>query len=147
MKRADLIYLILFTTASVILIITYVFPKSLTEIASKGVFQAVDPHTIAKKPTAEEIAFIGTSETVGNDSVQFDYYIIVESLRNFTQAKLIAEKLFNDFNANIIILPPTAEGYCRISYGKYSTLKDAKSAIKKIRENISSNAWIFSVKK
>jgi septal ring-binding cell division protein DamX len=95
----------------------------------------------------QEITLIDSSETDGDDKVQVDYYIFVESFRNLTHAQQRSEKLVNDFNTNIIVLPPTTEGYYRISYGKYSTLEEAKSAIKSIKTNISSKAWIFSVKK
>jgi SPOR domain len=75
------------------------------------------------------------------------YYIIVESIRNLSMAQQKAKKLKNEFNANFIILPPTTEGYYRISYGKYSSLEDAKSIIKSIRTNIRPDVWILSEKK
>lgn len=119
-------------------------PKEVTlqEIHSSGA-----PHTGTKEPATQETTPIDSPETDGEDKVQIDYYIIIESFRNLTLAQQKAEKLKNDSNTNIIVLPPTTEGYYRISYGKYSTLEEAKSAIKSIRTNISSHAWINSVKK
>ena len=111
------------------------------------VAQTVTPHSTAGEPPARKINLIDSLVTDGDDKVLVDYYIIVESSRNPTMAKQKAEKLKNDFNRNFIVLPPTPQGYCRISCGKYSTLEEAKSTIESIRSTIRSDVWILSVKK
>ena len=105
-------------------------------------------HTSRQEPDMPKTNVINRAETDGNDKVRIDYYIIVGSFRNLIQAQEKAEKLINDLNTNIIILPPTKESLYRISYGKYSTYEDAKTTIKSksIRETISSDIWILSVK-
>jgi hypothetical protein len=146
MKRAGFIFLVLFIAAVVLLVVTtYVKPP--WDITLEDISPTVAPDTSPKEPATQEITLIDSSETDGDDKVQVDYYIIIGSFRNLTQAQQRAEKLINDFNTNTIVLPPTTEGYYRISYGKYSTLEEAKSAIKSIRTNICSDPWIFSVKK
>jgi hypothetical protein len=146
MKWAGFIFFVLFiVTAVLIVVITYVKPP--WDITLEDISPAVAPDTSRKEPATQVITLIDSSETDGDDKIQIDYYIIVESFKNLTQAQKRSEELANDFNTNIIVLPPTTEGYYRISYGKYSTLEEAKSAIKSIRTKISSKAWIFSVKK
>jgi cell division septation protein DedD len=107
----------------------------------------VAPHTTPKKPTESQSNPITKPETNSNQKTQIDYYIIVGTFKNLTLAREKAAKLKNDFNTDIIILPPTAEGYYRVSYGKYSTHEEAKSIIKNLSKSISSDAWVFSDKK
>jgi hypothetical protein len=121
-----------------------IFPPR--EITLKELNRAIPPHKSQKEPAMQETTHIDSLETQGDDRVQVDYYIIVGSFGNLIQAQQKAKRLINDFNTNVIILPPTKEGYYRISYAKYSTLEEAKATIKSIRTNIDSDAWIFSVK-
>jgi len=107
----------------------------------------VAPHVSPKEQAHSESNSVNRPETVNDHKEKIDYYVIVGTFRNLTLAQEKAAKLKNDFNTDIIILPPTAEGYYRISYGKYSTPEEAKSIIKNIGKNISSDAWVFSVKK
>jgi cell division protein FtsN len=102
--------------------------------------------TSPKESAMRETTLIDSSKINGNLKVQVDYYIIVGSFKNLEQAQQKADKLTNEFNTNIILLPATKEGYFRISCGKYSTLEKAEAAIKNIRTNINSNAWILSLK-
>jgi cell division protein FtsN len=148
MKRSGFIFFALFIAAAVFLVVaTWVLPESQSDIILEDISPAVAPHTSPKESLTRKTTPIDNTKTGGDDKLQVDYYIIVGSYRNLKQAQQKAEKLINDFNANIILLPPTAEGYYRISYGKYSTLEETKSTIKSIRTNISSDPWIFSVKK
>ena len=116
------------------------------EITLKDLQTDVALQRSKKEPAIQETNLIDSSKTDGNDRIQDNYYIIVGSFNNLRQAQQKVEKLINDFNANIIMLPPTTEGYYRISYGKYFTLEETKATIKSIRTNISSDAWIFSAK-
>lgn len=127
----------------VLLVITYLLPPPDWENLNR----VITPDTSSKEPAKQENTLIDSSETNDLDKLQAGYYIIVGSYKNITQAQQKAKELINDFNANIIVLPPVTEGYYRISFGKYSTREEANSAIKSIRTNVDSNAWIFSVKK
>jgi len=109
--------------------------------------EVVAPLATPKKPTVSQSNPITKPETNSNQKAQIDYYIIVGTFKNLTLAREKAAKLKNDFNIDIIILPPTAEGYYRVSYGKYSTPEEAKSIIKNLNKSISSDAWVFSDKK
>jgi hypothetical protein len=95
----------------------------------------------------QETTPVDSLKTDSDDKVLVDYYIIVESFKNIPLDQQRAEKLINDFNKNIIVLPSTADGFYIISYGKYSTYEEAESAIKSIRTSIRSDAWIYSLKK
>ena len=75
-----------------------------------------------------------------------DYYIIIGSFKTLVQAKEGAAKIAKQYNADIIVLPPTEEGNYRISYGKYSTSEETALAIVNIRAQIKPDAWIFKVK-
>jgi hypothetical protein len=86
------------------------------------------------------------SQTDDANKVKVDYYIIVGSFRNQIQARQRAEKVKKDFDANVILLPPTIEGNYRISFGRYSSLEEAKNAIIHVRKNLNSDAWVLTVK-
>jgi len=116
------------------------------EITLKDIPPAVYQHTSPNEPATRETTLIDSSETDGDDKVQVDYYIIVASFKSLIQARQKVKDLINDFGTEFILLPPAGGNY-RISYGRYPTLEDAKSAIKSIRTNIASDAWIFWVKK
>jgi hypothetical protein len=128
--------------AGVLLIFANLFPAPERD----DIIPAGTSRTSQNEPAVQETTQIDSLVTLGNDRVQVEFYIIVESLKNLIQAQQRAEKFVNDFNINFIVLPPTAEGYYRISCGKYSSFEEAESAIISIKTNISSDAWIFSVK-
>jgi hypothetical protein len=105
------------------------------------------PNIRSEESSAKDtIPFTGIKEDT-DDRVQNHYYIIVESVTGELHARQEAEKLKSDFQTDFIVLPPTREGFYRISYGKYTSLEEAKNAINKVRRNIRANAWIFSEKK
>lgn len=141
MKQAVLIIIVLFLLA-----VFYVSNMQPKEITLKDLQPALAPQKSTKEPFMQETNLINSSKTDGDDRTQDNYFIIVGSFKNLRQAQQKAEKLINDFNANIIMLPPTTEGYYRISYGRYSTPEETKAIIKSIRANINSDAWIFSAK-
>ena len=74
------------------------------------------------------------------------YYLIVASFSDIDQAQQVAEKYANDYNADIIILPPTPKGYYRISYGRYSTPEEAGATLPTVRETVNSDAWMYSIR-
>jgi len=86
---------------------------------------------------------INSSVTNGYEKTGIYYYIIVESFKNLSLAKQKAEKLKKDFKTDIYVLPPSKEGYYRISYGQYSTMDEARSAINGVKKNFGPNVWIF----
>jgi len=146
MKQIVLIISLLFILAIIYLITMP--PKDITlEEMLKYIPPTVAPDTNTEEPYIRETTPVDSFKKDGDDTLQADYYIVVESFRNLTLAQQKAEKLKNDFNTNFIVLPPTTEGYYRISCGKYSTPEEAKSAIERARANISSSVWIFTVKK
>jgi hypothetical protein len=73
------------------------------------------------------------------------YYLIVASFSDIDQARQVAEKFRNDLEAEIIVLPPTPQGYYRVSYGKYSTSEEASATLPVVREKVSSDAWIYTL--
>jgi len=118
-------------------------PKS---ISLKDIPPAIAVHTNPKDSVSPGSILIDSLKTEKKGMARNDCYIIVESFKNLTLARDRAGKLSDDFNANFIVLPPTADGYYRISYGKYSTYEEAESAIKSIRTKIRPDAWIYSAK-
>ncbi|MCK7531792.1 MAG: SPOR domain-containing protein [Marinilabiliales bacterium] len=58
------------------------------------------------------------------------------SFSDIDQAQQVAEKYTNDYNADIIVLPPTPQGYYRISYGRYSTPEEAGATLPAVRETV-----------
>jgi hypothetical protein len=150
MAKVAFVIIILFLLA--VAFIISLAPKDTTMLAPEDITMinippSVSTHTISKDTATFENTLSDSLEKDGDDEVQVSYYIIVGSFRNITLAQQKAETFRNDLNKNIIVLPPTKEGYCRISYGKYSTIEEAKYTIKSLRKDISSDAWIYSVKK
>jgi hypothetical protein len=158
MKRFIILVIVLFTAIGVYVV--HLPPKEMT---LKDLHPSVTVH--AKPEGAEEldtahmdsaIAVVAGKSDKDTDKIPPDdetvkpgveFYIIIESLRDQTVAQLKAEKLRKEFTTNIIVLPPTKEGNFRISYGKYSSLEEAKSMLKNARTNISRDAWIYSMTK
>ncbi|MDZ7636172.1 MAG: SPOR domain-containing protein [Bacteroidales bacterium] len=75
------------------------------------------------------------------------YYLIVASFSDIGQAQRMAEKYTSDYDADIIILPPTPQGYYRISYGSYSSPEEAGATLPSVRETVNPDAWVYSIKK
>lgn len=142
MKQVVLIIVVLFLYVVVLLL-----KMQPEEITLKDFQKGVALQKSTKELSLQETNLVDSSKTNGNDQIQDNYYIIVGSFKILRQAQQKAEKLTNNFNANIIMLPPTKEGNYRISYGKYSTPEEAQAIIKSIRADISPDAWIFSEKK
>lgn len=86
------------------------------------------------------------SDVPGNNQKP-GFYIVIESCKSLAQAQQRAEKLRKSFNANIFALPPTTEGICRISYGKYSSLEEARSVLNGLKSRFGAGIWIYSPKK
>jgi hypothetical protein len=116
------------------------------DISLKDITPAIIPQTMPKEISSRDTMLIDRTKTNVDYEEKAVYYIIIESFRDLTLAQQEAEKLEKDLKTNIIVLPPTIEGFYRISYGKYPTPEEAKSAINHIRTSISSDAWIFSTK-
>ena len=116
------------------------------KITLKDSDPAVVPYRSPKDTAMEESIISDSKETDRESGKQGNYYIIVGSFKNLTQAQQGAKKIINVLNKQIIILPPTTKGYYRISYGNYSTLEEANANLISIRKNINPDAWIFSVK-
>ena len=142
MKQAISIIVVLFVIAA--LFIINLPPRT---ISLKDIQPAMYPDKNEVDSTILEATPDETPEKNVDDSATIDYYIIIESSRNPAMAHQKAEKLKNEFQANIIVLPPTKEGYYRISYEKYSSLEEARSAIESIRIKIRPDVWIYTVKK
>ncbi len=121
-----------------------IFPKRDLEQYVPGSY--ITPHTSRQEPALTETTPIDSSLTDGNVKLKMVYYIIVGSFGNLKQAQQESEKLINSLNTNIIILPPTKEIYFRISYGKYSSLEEAKATIISVKKTVKSDAWILSVR-
>jgi len=142
MKQLIFTLIILFIVVT--FLIVFLPPKKVT---LKDLQQSATPLKNQKELATQESTYIDTPKTLSDNKVQVAYYIIVGSFKNITLAQQEAEKFNKDFNTNIIILPPTTDGYYRISYGKYSRLEEAKDTIKSLKSEINSQIWIYSEKK
>jgi hypothetical protein len=144
-KTFAIAFVIIF--ALFILSAVFIFTLPPRDITPKDIPPAIAQHSITKEPAAQKITIADSIEEVANNKVKVDYLIIVGSYKEMAQAQQAAKGLNNDFKMEIIELPRTKEGFYRIGYGKYSSLEEAKSAIKTIKTNICPGAWIYSVKK
>jgi len=101
----------------------------------------------AEAPAEEESVLHRIMEAEAPADKEGGYYLIVASFSDLDQARQAAEKYKNDFEAEMIVLPPTPQGYYRVSYGRYATPEEASSTLPAVREKVSSDAWIYSIKK
>ncbi|GEM_PF-872449 len=101
----------------------------------------------AEAPAEEEAVMHHMMEAEAQVNMEDGYYLIVASFTRMDQAEQMAEKYKNDFEADFIILPPTSEGYYRVSCGKYSTPETADAALPAVKEKVNPDAWLFSSKK
>jgi hypothetical protein len=130
----------------VLFVLYYVITSPPKNISLKDIPPTIAVHTNSRDSVSLGPILTDSLKTDGEGLARVDCYIIVESFKNLTLARERAGKLTDDFNANFIVLPPTTEGYYRISFGKYATYEEAESAIKSIRTKIRPDAWIYSVK-
>lgn len=129
MKRLAILVIVLFTAIGVYVV--HLPPKEMT---LKDLHPVITVHTNPKEPVMQDTSDIDSTKTEGNDTVCVAYYIIIESLSNPAVAQRKAEKLRSEFSTEIIVLPRTKEGYYRISYGKYSSLEEAKAILENARK-------------
>ncbi len=73
-----------------------------------------------------------------------EYFIIIGSFRDQMVAKKKADELRKASRREVILLPPTKEGFYRISAGRYPTHEMARTKLDSVRSTIKSDAWIFS---
>ena len=85
-------------------------------------------------------------ETDDSEMAGEGYYLILASFNDITQAHQAADRYSADFDAGVTILPKTREGYYRISYGRYTALSDAESALTSVRQNINPSAWLLAAR-
>ncbi len=106
------------------------------------------PSDIETGAPAEKDKGLVTGKNPGSMAEEADwYYLIVGSFTDYDQAKRVAGEYADKFPAKFIILPPTTEGYYRISCGKYSTAEAASAKLPSVRDEINSGTWICSIKK
>ncbi len=92
----------------------------------------------------------GNNATVRQDyapEAEPDFFIIIESFRDLKVASRKAATLEKELKTRIFVLPPSENGYYRLSYGKYSTMDEARQALAYIKVKVRPDAWIYSVKK
>lgn len=126
------------------------------------VYPAVAANPSAERPAADEAVLNRIMEAespadediVPNPVLESDtpvdedggYFLIVGSFSNLDQARQLALKYEDDFDADIIVLPPTSQGLYRVSYGRYTTSEEAGASLPAVRGKVSSDAWIYKLK-
>ena len=125
----------------------YVCTRPLEDISINDLpMNTVLPESYAE-PDAQQITPDDIQEEGGDKQSEIEYYIIIESFKDLTQAQQRAEKFKKDLNADVIVLPPSREGYYRISYGKYSSIEEARTASSGFKTNFRHDVWILYVEK
>jgi hypothetical protein len=165
MKQLVLIIIVLFVVA--VIIVTNLPPKAITldEISRSEAprFRPEEHDTVIVTPVNNQIKVsqdkpveendklketpVNITVSVRKDEAAVDYYLIVQSFRKLEQAQEKATKLKKAFSTEFIVLPPTPEGYYRISCGKYSSKEEARSRLKSIRDLMGTDVWVLSVKR
>ena len=142
MKQIAVLVFLMFLFA-----VLYIGTRPVKEISLKDLPKYRVPPDSSQEPATQQITADSIKGPVADKKAEVEYYIIVESSRNLAQAQQRAEKYKNDFKANMIVLPPSKEGYYRISYGKYSSIEEARSASKSLKTTISRDVWILTAGK
>ena len=142
MKHIAVLVFLLFLFA-----VLYIGTRPVKEISLKDLPKYVCHLKACQEPVTQQITADSIKEPDDDKKAEVEYYIIVESSRNLAQAQQRAEKYKSDFKANVIVLPPSKEGYYRISYGKYSSIEDARSASKSLKTTINRDVWILTAGK
>jgi hypothetical protein len=101
-------------------------------------------HSAQMKDLPELAGEMVTKDSINAGHKTRTYYIIIESFRNLDSAREKAAMLKKTINAEFIVLPLSAEGYFRLSYGRYSTYGEAEAVIPEIRRTMGNDAWIYS---
>jgi hypothetical protein len=142
MKHVILIIILVFLA-----IIIYLIALPPRDVTLKDILKYSPPIVTTGSDAEESVSPVAPSfkslETDSAEEEQITYYIILQSFKNFSTAQQKAEQLEKEFHTKIVILPPTAEGYYRISYGQYSSIEDARSVIQTVKTNVKPDAWIF----
>jgi hypothetical protein len=102
--------------------------------------------SISRAETTNEATLLMLPERDDSATAGEGYYLILASFNEISQAQQAADKYSAEYNAGVTVLPKTQEGYYRISYGKYSALSDAESALSSVRENINPSAWLLAAR-
>jgi hypothetical protein len=166
MKQVAIIIIVLVIAAAAYLVFTLsprqVTPKDIHPVP--GLVRASQPASEIEKPVDTTAVSQQNAETrtdsvqerqqvqvqslpevpapaAGNDG---NYYIIIESFKNTRAAEERADYLEKKLAAEIVVLPPTPAGICRLSYGRYTTFEAAETALIKVRIKIRPEAWILS---
>ena len=72
------------------------------------------------------------------------FFLVIASFNDHELARKTADDFSARYNADFIVLPPASNGFYRISYGKYSSLREAQDALESVKRNGFPDAWIFS---
>jgi hypothetical protein len=142
MKQLVLIIIILFVV--VVIVVVNLPPKGIT---LEEISQTVIPHSSLEDHDTLKATPVSNPVTVSHDEAVVDYYIIVESLRELEPAQEKAKKFKKVFGADFTVLAPTPEGYYRVSCGRYSSMEEARSKLKNIRDLMGHEVWVLSVKR
>lgn len=143
-------FISLLISVPLIFIIIGVYNKSFdailfSDVTLKDLNPSVVPYRNHEDSDSQIANKIDSAETITVSSSHTNYYIIIGSFNDLQQAQQKAKELKNNSETDIIVLPPTSEGYYRISYGKYSTLGEVKSTLRVIRKEVKSDAWILTL--
>lgn len=80
------------------------------------------------------------------DAPAKDNYLIVASFTDLEQANKMAEHYSGSHQAEMYVLPPTSKGFYRVSYGRYSTTREALAVLEIIRQSDFPDAWLLASK-
>jgi hypothetical protein len=112
---------------------------TLNDLPVKGIVQNELP--------AHDSTIIVKPDSAKKKPEEAEFYIIVGSFKSRSESVNLAEQMRKKYTADIIVLPSADGENYRVSYGYYTTHEEAAIAIKEIRANIKSDAWIYQVRK
>ncbi|NLE35355.1 MAG: SPOR domain-containing protein [Bacteroidales bacterium] len=87
----------------------------------------------------------GNPDPMTNSNMPTNYsYLIVASFNDIEKANRVAEEYGDKYNIDMHVLPPAANGYYRISYGRYTTTGEALAALETLKQKNFPDAWLLT---
>jgi len=88
---------------------------------------------------------MGDPDTMTKSNIPTNYsYLIVASFNDIEKANRVADEYGDKYNIDMHVLPSAANGYYRISYGRYTTTGEALAVLETLKQKNFPDAWLLT---
>lgn len=128
--------------SGLLFVVVYLVVNNIT--SNDNSFDVIYPSVPAQSLTGSDSQHDGARQ--GDYSAATDknsvFFLVIASFNDHELARKTADDFSARYNADFIVLPPASNGFYRISYGKYSSLREAQDALESVKRNGFPDAWI-----